>query len=172
MKRKFISVAVLGCLLLAQKTYGVELPSITVSAPKKTLINQYTKTLDSQTQNQYNLDSSALKTFSNTNNSVFNAINMMPSVNAQGPDAYGNDETLRLRGIDSTKACIMNINGVPTPNGPTGSLTANVFDLENIENITVYDGAIKPDVGFNSFGDFPGIIDLSIKKPSNKFGIT
>jgi iron complex outermembrane receptor protein len=172
MKRKFISVAVLGCLLIAQKTYGVELPSITVSAPKKTLINQYTKTLDSQTQNQYNLDSSALKTFSNTNNSVFNAINMMPSVNAQGPDAYGNDETLRLRGIDSTKACIMNINGVPTPNGPTGSLTANVFDLENIENITVYDGAIKPDVGFNSFGNFPGIIDLSIKKPSNKFGIT
>jgi hypothetical protein len=55
MKRKFISVAVLGCLLIAQKTYGVELPSITVSAPKKTLINQYTKTLDSQTQNQYNL---------------------------------------------------------------------------------------------------------------------
>lgn len=51
----------------------------------------------------------------------------------------------------------MNINGVPTPNSPTGSLTADVFDLGNIENITVYDGAIKPDVGFNSFGDFPGI---------------
>ena len=172
MKRKFISVAVLGCLLIAQKTYGVELPSITVSAPKKTLINQYTKTLDSQTQNQYNLDNSSLKTFSNTNNSVFNAINMIPSVNAQGPDAFGNDETLRLRGIDSTKAGIININGVPTPNGPTGSLAANVFDLENIENITVYDGAIKPNVGFNSFGDFPGIIDLTIKQPSDKFGIT
>ncbi|MGC8706354.1 MAG: TonB-dependent receptor [Desulfurella sp.] len=167
MKKKLIAVG-LFCCLIAQKSYALELSGITVEASKKFMVNDYTKILDTQTTTQYNLDTKAIKTFSGSNNSVFNAINMIPSVNTQGPDAYGNDETLRLRGIDSTKAGIININGVPTPNGPTGNLTSNVFDLENIQNISVYDGAIKPNIGFNSFGDFPGIIDLTIKKPSDK----
>lgn len=171
-KRKIVSIAVIACTLFAAKSYGLELQGITVTAPSQNLVNQFFPIIAQQTTNQYDLDSSAISTFSGANNSLFNAISMIPSVNVQGPDAYGNDETLRLRGVDSTKAGIININGTPTPNGPTGSLTSNVFDLENIENIKVYDGAIKPDVGFNSFGDFPGIIDVTIKKPSNQFGVT
>ncbi len=173
--KKFIcSIATLLAILgSSAKAHAVELEPITVQAnTQQAQINTYSQPLTTQTSSEYTLTSSAIKTFSKANKSVFNAISMLPSVNAQGPDAYGNDETFNLRGIDSTKAGILNINGVPTPNGPTGSLTSGIFDLENIQSIKVYEGAIKPDVGFSSFGDFPGIIDLKIKNPSDKFGIT
>ncbi len=173
--KKFIcSIATILAILGAYtNAHAVELEPITVqSSTTPAQVNTYSSPITTQTSTQYTLTPSAIKTFSGANRSVFNAINMLPSVNAQGPDAYGNDETFSLRGIDSTKADILNINGVPTPNGPTGSLTSGIFDLENIQSIKVYEGAIKPDVGFSSFGDFPGIIDLEIKNPSDKFGIT
>jgi iron complex outermembrane receptor protein len=75
-----------------------------------------------------------------------------PSVNVQSGDPFGLSEvgfheTVKIRGKAQTgPASIRNVDGLPLTGNPGGG--KNIIDMENIERIDVYRGAMPVEMGF------------------------
>ncbi|MBN1928059.1 MAG: TonB-dependent receptor [Chlorobiaceae bacterium] len=144
---------------------GWTAPEITVSGKKGDLLNKIT-----------GKESSVLNP---SQMSVYKVINMMPSVSQQSVDPYGLADTVnyheafRFRGVEATAggvpATTANVEGLPVTGRPGGGTT--IYDLENMENIAVYSGVMPASVGLG-IADVGGKIDMEIKRPDDKFGVT
>jgi iron complex outermembrane receptor protein len=111
--------------------------------------------------------------------SVYKVINMMPSISQQSVDPYGladivnYHESFRFRGVEATAGgapgTTANVEGLPVTGRPGGGVT--IYDLENFENIAVYSGVMPANIGLG-IADVGGKIDMEIKRPEDKFGVT
>lgn len=100
----------------------------------------------------------------------YKALEMLPSANVQTGDAYGLalGKTLRLRGAFQGDEFLRNIEGLPVSSHGGGG---DFIDFENIQNITIFRGAIPTARGFG-VRNMTGGMDLSILWPQDKFGGT
>lgn len=100
----------------------------------------------------------------------YRALELMPSVNLNGADAYGltvEQNFLRIRGISAYtySNLAMSIDGVPsTVNVGNGGM-GNLWDLENLSGVSLARGAMPADKGLG-FGNLAGAMDLSIRAPA------
>ncbi len=104
-------------------------------------------------------------------NSIYNAISTLPSVNLDSDDPFGlGDKRVRIRG-SSDYYLGVTINGIPNygimPIGPRDY----IYDIENMEAIKVYPGSAPADLMSGS-GNRGGAVELSIKRPLDRFKIT
>lgn len=103
----------------------------------------------------------------------YRAIDLLPSVNLSGTDAYGltvDQNFLRIRGISAYtySNLAMTVNGIPsTVNVGNGGM-GNLWDLENVEAVSLIRGAVPADKGLG-FGDLAGAMDLTLKAPARQF---
>lgn len=97
------------------------------------------------------------------------AINMLPSVNVQFAEPYGLGAqfTVNIRGKSAFQLA-QTIEDLPV-NGAVGGF--QLFDLENIKDVTLYSGAIPVDHGFAP-SNATGQLNLSILRPQDRFGLT
>jgi len=111
--------------------------------------------------------------------SVYKVIGMIPSISQQSVDPYGladivnYHEAFRFRGVEATAGGVpgttANVEGLPITGRPGGGTT--IYDLENFENIAVYSGVMPANIGLG-IADVGGKIDMTIKRPAEKFGVT
>ena len=106
-----------------------------------------------------------------TKNSVFESISLLPGVQVGSQDASGlSNKTVKIRGINSVFSG-MTVEGIPNygimPIGPRDY----VYDMENIQNVSVYKGAVPADV-VSATGNKGGVMGLSLKRPTEDFGVT
>jgi iron complex outermembrane recepter protein len=109
--------------------------------------------------------------------SVCQVINMMPSLSQQSVDPYGladivnYHEAFRFRGVEATAGGVpgttTNVEGLPVTGRPGGGVT--IYDLENMENISIYSG-VMPSNRSLGIVDVGGKIDMEIKRPADSFG--
>lgn len=152
-----------GPALLAISTFTA--PEITVSGKKGDLL-----------QNVTGKESALLNP---SQMSIYKIINMMPSISQQSVDPYGladivnYHEAFRFRGVEATAGGVpgttVNVEGLPVTGRPGGGAT--IYDLENFENIAVYSGVMPANIGLG-IADVGGKIDMTIKRPEDKFGVT
>ena len=103
--------------------------------------------------------------------SVFRAIEMLPSVHVETQDPYGftfSPTAIRIRGQQAIGMSTM-IEGVPNWAISSPGPRADMFDVENIQSITVYRGAIPSGDGLGA-QNTAGVLDISILKPADTFG--
>ncbi|MBW1645303.1 MAG: TonB-dependent receptor plug domain-containing protein, partial [Deltaproteobacteria bacterium] len=97
--------------------------------------------------------------------SIFAALNLLPGVNTEMQDPLGiAGKDMRLRGIRSRYASL-SVEGIPNygimPIGPRD----DIYDLENLESIGVYQGATPLGLGAGS-GNRGGAITLEYRRPA------
>lgn len=97
------------------------------------------------------------------------SINMLPSVNAQFAEPYGlgSQFSVNIRGKTAFHLA-QTIEDLPV-NGVVGGF--QLFDLENVKDITLYSGAIPVDHGFAP-SNSTGQLNLSMLRPQDHFGVT
>jgi iron complex outermembrane receptor protein len=106
----------------------------------------------------------------------YRALDLMPSVNLNSTDAYGltvDQNFMRIRGISAYtfSNLAMSVEGVPSSVNVGNGGMGNLWDLENIEAISLIRGPIPADKGLG-FGDLAGSMDLSLKAPARKFTVS
>ena len=104
----------------------------------------------------------------------YRALDLIPSVNLSGTDAYGlsvDQNFLRLRGISSYTYSTMaaSVNGTPSSVSVAQGGMGNLYDLENVEAITLWRGPQPANVGLG-FGNLAGSIDVNLKPPAASAG--
>lgn len=105
----------------------------------------------------------------------YRAIDLFPSVNLSGTDAYGltvDQNFLRIRGISAYtfSNMAMTVNGTPSTINVGNGGMGNLWDLENVESVSLIRGAIPADKGLG-FGDLAGAMDLTLKAPGREFSM-
>lgn len=101
--------------------------------------------------------------------SPYRAILDEPSVNVQSGDPFGLSEvgfheTVKIRGKAQTgPASIRNIDGLPLTGNPGGG--KNIIDMENIERIDVYRGAMPVEMGLG-FSNLAGKAQMMTRAPA------
>ncbi|KAA6232986.1 TonB-dependent receptor [Chlorobium phaeovibrioides] len=110
--------------------------------------------------------------------SVYKVINMMPSLSQQSVDPYGladisnYHEAFKFRGVEATAGGVpsttANVEGLPLTGRPGGGAT--IYDLENMQNITIYSGVMPASKGLG-LANVGGKIDMEIKRPADEFGV-
>lgn len=102
--------------------------------------------------------------------SLFNAINILPSVHMESSDPYGLTQSpisIRIRGQQAIGMSTM-IEGVPTWGISSPGPRVGMLDMENVESITLFRGGVPSDKGLGG-QNTAGVFDISILKPSNTF---
>ncbi|HCD36139.1 MAG TPA: TonB-dependent receptor [Chlorobium sp.] len=110
--------------------------------------------------------------------SVYKVINMMPSLSQQSVDPYGladisnYHEAFKFRGVEATAGGVpsttANVEGLPVTGRPGGGAT--IYDLENMQNITIYTGVMPANKGLG-LSTVGGKIDMEIKRPADEFSV-
>lgn len=108
--------------------------------------------------------------------SVPMAIGLIPSVSQQSVDPIGLSdisnyhESFRFRGTEPTgggnPSTPVNVENLPVSGRPGGG--ANIYDLENMESISIYKGGVPADKAFG-LTNIGGKIDMEILRPQEKF---
>lgn len=102
--------------------------------------------------------------------SVHNAIDILPGVNTEAPDATGlaiEQTNMRLRGIRSSMGGL-SVEGVPNYGGNPIGPRDYLYDLQNFTDISVYKGATPGDIG-SGVGSRGGSIVLRPKWSGENF---
>lgn len=161
MVKKITLTALTACMLLSQQLHGQEtgLGEIRVEAepiilPVKS-VGDSIYTGDGVTQKGMELLGERGKT------SVYETISMIPGVSVENADAYGlaaEQKNMRVRGVRSYLAS-MTVSGVPNYGGNPMGPREYIYDMENMETVSLYKGAAPADLG-TGVGDRGGAIEL------------
>jgi len=105
----------------------------------------------------------------------YRALDLMPSVNLSGLDAYGlsvDQNFMRVRGISaySYSNLAVTVNGTPSSVSAGRGGVGNLFDLENLEGVTLWRGPQPANVGFG-LGNLAGSLNLNILAPTAEPGV-
>jgi iron complex outermembrane receptor protein len=106
----------------------------------------------------------------------YRALDLIPSVNLSGTDAYGltvDQNFMRVRGVSAYtySSMAVTVNGTPSSVSVGQGGMGNLFDLENIDGITFWRGPQPANVGLG-FGNLAGSMDLNLKAPAAVAGAT
>lgn len=99
-------------------------------------------------------------------NSVYNTLDIMPGIAVENNDAWGlSGKTVRIRGIRSTFSG-MTIEGFPNYGIMPIGARDDIYDMENMESVSVYKGAAPADLG-TATGSKGGVIELKYERPAD-----
>lgn len=106
----------------------------------------------------------------------YKALNLLPSVNAEGTDAYGlvqDQNALRIRGQSGVtfNRLSRTVDGMPIGINIGNGSMGNFLDMENVSTLSLGRGPITADKGFG-FGNSAGVLDMTILAPEKKMGLT
>jgi len=130
----------------------------------------------SQPATETSLDQDAIRTFGGPGQTnPYKALNLLPSVNAEGTDPYGltqDQNNLRIRGQAGLtyNRLSRTINGLPLGVNVGNGSMGNFLDMENVSNLSLGRGPIAADKGFG-FGNSAGAVDMEILAPADKLGV-
>ena len=102
--------------------------------------------------------------------SVYDTLDILPGLNVESNDPYGlSGKDIRIRGIKGYFTG-MTVEGIPNygimPIGPR----EDIYDMENMESVSLYKGASPADLGTGS-GNRGGSIELRLKRPEDRPGV-
>jgi iron complex outermembrane receptor protein len=99
--------------------------------------------------------------------SAYSPLALMPSTVVESPDPYGFSEirNLNIRGKSDYGGLARNVNGLPIAAKVGG---ADLFDLENVEQIDLYRGGLQAFQAINLYNN-SGAIDQLLLAPRDKF---
>lgn len=104
--------------------------------------------------------------------SVYEAVNMLPGINVESVDPFGlaaEQRNVRVRGVRSVLGA-MSVEGVPNYGGNPIGPREYIYDMENMQGIAVYKGAIPADLG-TGVGGRGGVFELRPRWPEEKLGV-
>lgn len=109
--------------------------------------------------------------------SLYKAIDILPSVHFENIDAYGlttnllnNTGGVRIRGRQGITAGLL-VEGIPVWGISSPGPRSDMFDLENIQNISLYPGAVPVNKSFGA-ANTAGVMETQLLRPSDEFGVT
>ncbi|BBA35052.1 ligand-gated TonB-dependent outer membrane channel [Methylocaldum marinum] len=154
-----------------------ELPPVTVTATAETLpVSANEQDAGTRTE----LGPAAIRLFGGPGQTnPQQALQYLPSVNFQSADPYGlssnqppGNPSMRIRGRPTSSPgsphSLRTVEDLPLTGAPGGG--AAIYDLENIQALTVYKGAMLPDKGLG-FGNIAGNINLRMRRPDEEPGV-
>lgn len=103
-------------------------------------------------------------------NSILGTLQTIPSVLVNSSDAYGLSETMtRIRGMRNLFSGVT-MEGIPNYGIMPIGARNDIYDRENIKQITLYKGAVPVDV-LAATGNRGGTVDVSYRRPEELFGV-
>ncbi len=105
------------------------------------------------------------------NTSVYGTLDMLPGINVESADSNGlaaEMSSVRVRGVKSSLGA-MTVEGVPNYGGNPIGPRDYLYDLENMESVSVYKGAVPGDIG-TGVGSRGGAVELHPDWPHEDFG--
>lgn len=103
--------------------------------------------------------------------SVYEAVGVLPGISIESADSRGlgaEQRSVRIRGIRSSMGALT-VEGVPNYGGNPIGPRDYLYDLENMEGISVYKGAVPGDIG-TGVGSRGGAMELKPDWPHEAFG--
>jgi iron complex outermembrane receptor protein len=102
--------------------------------------------------------------------SVYNALDILPGLNVESKDPYGlSGKDMRIRGAKGYYIG-MTVEGIPNYGIMPIGAREDIYDMENMESVSLYKGASPADLGTGS-GNRGGSIELQLRRPEDKAGI-
>ena len=102
--------------------------------------------------------------------SVYNVLDIIPGLNVESKDPYGLSGTdIRIRGAKGYYIG-MTVEGIPNYGIMPIGAREDIYDMENMESVSLYKGASPADLGTGS-GNRGGSIELQLRRPEDKLGI-
>lgn len=104
--------------------------------------------------------------------SVYEAMSVLPGINVQSADQYGlgaEQRNIRVRGVSGYMGALT-VEGVPNYGGNPIGPRDYLYDMENIQSIAVYKGAVPGDIG-TGVGSRGGAIVLKPLWAEEEFGL-
>ena len=104
--------------------------------------------------------------------SVYESLSVLPGVNVENPDSSGlaiEQASVRMRGVKSSMGALT-VEGVPNYGGNPIGPRDYLYDMENMDSLSVYKGGVPADIG-TGVGSRGGAITLHPKWASKEFGI-
>lgn len=104
--------------------------------------------------------------------SVYEAISVLPGVNVETVDSSGlavEQSKVRVRGVTSSLGALT-VEGIPNYGGNPIGPRDYLYDMENMESLSVYKGGVPSDIG-TGVGSRGGAITLHPKWASKEFGV-
>jgi len=103
--------------------------------------------------------------------SVYGALDLLPGINVESPDGNGlgaEMSKVRVRGVSSALGALT-VEGVPNYGGNPIGPRDYLYDLENMQGISVYKGAVPGDIG-TGVGSRGGALELKPDWPHENLG--
>lgn len=173
MHYKAASILLLCPALVFAQSNLVALPTVTVSASPSPSITPLTNHEYSTTQ----INAEGVSTMGGgAQANPYRALDLIPSVNLSGTDAYGlsvDQNFMRVRGISAYtySNLAVTVNGTPSSVSVAQGGMGNLYDLENTEDISFWRGPQPANVGFG-FGNLAGSMNQNLKAPASSGGTT
>lgn len=104
--------------------------------------------------------------------SVYQALGILPGINAEGADSNGlaaEMNSVRIRGVRSSLGALTVV-GVPNYGGNPIGPRDYLYDLENMEGVAVYKGAVPGDIG-TGVGSRGGAVELKPEWPREELAL-
>ncbi|MDD3343340.1 MAG: TonB-dependent receptor [Sulfurospirillaceae bacterium] len=104
--------------------------------------------------------------------SVYESMSALPGVNVENVDSRGlaiEQSSVRLRGVKSSMGALT-VEGIPNYGGNPIGPRDYLYDMENMESLSVYKGAVPADIG-TGVGSRGGAITLHPKWAAKEFGV-
>ncbi|MCI5168385.1 MAG: TonB-dependent receptor, partial [Candidatus Electrothrix sp. GM3_4] len=105
--------------------------------------------------------------------SVYGALDMLPGINVESADSNGLGAemgTVRVRGVKGALGALT-VEGVPNYGGNPIGPRDYLYDMENMESISMYKGAMPGDIG-TGVGSRGGSLQLKPDWPHEDFGFS
>ncbi|AFL68095.1 TonB-dependent receptor [Sulfurospirillum barnesii] len=103
--------------------------------------------------------------------SVYEAISVLPGVNVENVDSSGlavEQSSVRMRGVRSSMGAL-SVEGIPNYGGNPIGPRDYLYDMENMDSVSVYKGGVPSDIGAG-VGSRGGAITLHPKWAQKEFG--
>jgi iron complex outermembrane recepter protein len=102
--------------------------------------------------------------------SVYNALDILSGINVESYDPYGLSGTdIRIRGLKGYYNG-MTVEGIPNYGIMPIGAREDIYDMENMETVSLYKGASPADLGTGS-GNRGGSIELQLRRPEETAGV-
>ncbi|MBW2090232.1 MAG: TonB-dependent receptor [Deltaproteobacteria bacterium] len=102
--------------------------------------------------------------------SVYNALDILSGINVESYDPYGLSGTdIRIRGLKGYYNG-MTVEGIPNYGVMPIGAREDIYDMENMETVSLYKGAGPADLGTGS-GNRGGSIELQLRRPEETAGV-
>lgn len=156
-------------LLFASSLMGAELEKVTIEAEK--LITP-TKQSNESVYTGSEVTSKGIELQGvKASTSVYEAISVLPGINVENVDSSGlavEQSSVRMRGVRSSMGAL-SVEGIPNYGGNPIGPRDYLYDMENMDSVSVYKGGVPSDIG-TGVGSRGGAITLHPKWAQKTFG--